>query len=67
VDGDGDGTKDAWDPQDAAFSAARYLCASGAGRGAAGIRQALFTYNHAQWYVDLVLGAQSAIVVREGS
>jgi membrane-bound lytic murein transglycosylase B len=67
VDGDGDGTKDAWDPQDAVFSAARYLCANGAGRGPDGIRTALFAYNHAQWYVDLVLGARSAIAAREGS
>lgn len=61
VDGDGDGRLDAWDPQDAVFSAAHYLCVSGAGKGPAGIRRALFAYNHAQWYVDLVLAAQRAI------
>lgn len=64
VDGDGDGRADAWDPQDAVFSAARYLCASGAGTGAAGVKKALFAYNHAQWYVDLVLAAESAIRTR---
>ncbi|MBV9357860.1 MAG: C40 family peptidase [Chloroflexi bacterium] len=32
---------------------ARYLCASGAGQD---IRQAIFAYNHADWYVDQVLG-----------
>jgi membrane-bound lytic murein transglycosylase B len=62
VDGDRDGTKDAWDPQDAVFTAARYLCAGGAGTGPDGVRRALFTYNHAQWYVDLVLSAQKAII-----
>jgi hypothetical protein len=61
VDGDGDGTKDAWDPQDAVFSAARYLCASGAGHGPDGVRRALLSYNHAQWYVDLVLSVQQTI------
>jgi hypothetical protein len=62
VDGDHDGTKDAWDPQDAVFSAAHYLCASGAGRGPDGVHRALLAYNHAEWYVDLVLSAQRAII-----
>jgi hypothetical protein len=61
VDGDGDGVADAWDAEDAVFSAARYLCASGAGTGPDGVHRALFAYNHAQWYVDLVLSAQRAI------
>src|SRR5690606_30099539 len=64
VDGDGDGTTDPWDPEDAVFSAAKYLCASGVGRGAKGVHDALFAYNHAEWYVDLVLNAQRAIVRR---
>ena len=67
VDGDGDGTKDAWDPEDAIFSAARYLCTGGAGAGPDGVRQALFTYNHAQWYVDLVLSARRAILATRPS
>ncbi|MBW3561531.1 MAG: lytic transglycosylase domain-containing protein [Actinobacteria bacterium] len=54
VDADGDGTADVWDPTDAVFSAARYLCASGA-HDPSGIRRALFAYNPADWYVDLVL------------
>ena len=62
VDGDGDGVTDPWNPADAIFTAARYLCASGAGRGADGVRDALFAYNHAEWYVDLVLAARTAIV-----
>jgi hypothetical protein len=56
VDGDGDGDVEIADPADAIFSAARYLCASGAGDGPAGVRRALYAYNHAQWYVELVLG-----------
>ncbi|MBT0772387.1 lytic transglycosylase domain-containing protein [Kineosporia sp. J2-2] len=59
VDGDLDGVRDVWDPQDAIFSAARYLCASGAGTD---VRRALYAYNHADWYVDLVLAAERAIV-----
>jgi Transglycosylase SLT domain len=63
VDGDHDGTRDAWDPQDAVFSAARYLCRSGAEGGTAdGIQRALLAYNHAQWYVDLVLSVERAII-----
>jgi soluble lytic murein transglycosylase-like protein len=65
VDGDGDGVTDPWDYRDAIFTAAAYLCASGARGGTPdGIRQALFAYNHAQWYVDLVLAAQQAILSR---
>jgi membrane-bound lytic murein transglycosylase B len=69
VDGDGDGVLDAWDPQDAIFSAAHYLCVSGGRSGAvvgsaAWKNAALLAYNHAQWYVDLVLAAEAAIVAR---
>ena len=67
VDGDGDGRTDAWDTEDAIFTAARYLCRSGAGQGPDGVRQALFTYNRAQWYVELVLGAQRSIRIRFGA
>ena len=56
VDGDHDGDHDIYDPADAIFTAAHYLCASGARGGSEqGIRKALFAYNHAGWYVDLVL------------
>ena len=59
--------KDAWDPEDAIFTAARYLCVLSGGDGSAdGVRQALFGYNHAQWYVDLVLSAQSSIIAAQG-
>jgi Transglycosylase SLT domain len=52
VDGEGDGRRDRWDPADAIFSAAHYLRASGAPGDE---RAAIFAYNHALWYVDLVL------------
>ena len=55
VDGDGDGDADIRDPADAIFSAANYLCANGAGRGDAALRSAIWHYNHADWYVELVL------------
>ena len=65
VDGDGDGLTDAWSPQDAIFTAARYLCEGGAGQGPAGVHRAVFRYNHAEWYVELVLAAQAAIKARQ--
>ena len=43
---------DPYDPRDAIFSAARYLAANGARHH---LRQAIFAYNHANWYVDEVL------------
>ena len=52
MDADADGTADPWDPEDAVFSAARYLAAAG---GATDLPRAIFAYNHAQWYVDEVL------------
>jgi murein DD-endopeptidase MepM/ murein hydrolase activator NlpD len=52
MDGDGDGVSDPWNPEDAIFSAARYLAAAG---GATDLPRAIFAYNHAQWYVDEVL------------
>ena len=42
-------------PFDAVPSAARMLCADGAGSSGSGLRQAIFDYNHATWYVDEVL------------
>ncbi len=53
VDWDGDGDKDRFDPVDAIWGAANYLCANGAGEGRE--RDALWAYNHADWYVDQVL------------
>jgi membrane-bound lytic murein transglycosylase B len=61
VDGDHDGIASPWSPADAVFTAARYLCASGAGSPST-VRKALFAYNHATWYVDLVLGVQAQLV-----
>jgi cell wall-associated NlpC family hydrolase len=42
-----------YDYHDVLPAMARYLCASGAGQD---VRRALFAYNHADWYVDEVLG-----------
>ena len=45
-----------YDPADAIYTAARMLCADGAASGTmAGIRNAIFAYNHATWYVSEVL------------
>jgi peptidoglycan hydrolase CwlO-like protein len=53
VDGNGDGVANIMDPRDAIPAAARYLRSGGAPRDWYG---ALFTYNHADWYVVKVLG-----------
>ncbi|MGZ4631327.1 MAG: lytic murein transglycosylase [Actinomycetes bacterium] len=55
VDGDGDGDTDIQDPADSIFTAAHYLCANGAGHGADSLARAIWHYNHADWYVQLVL------------
>jgi hypothetical protein len=55
VDGDGDGVADINDPADAIYSAARYLCLAGAGRGGQALYDAIWGYNHADWYVREVL------------
>jgi membrane-bound lytic murein transglycosylase B len=55
VDGNHDGTLDIMDPADAIFTAARYLCANGAGAGGQSLYQAIWNYNHADWYVQMVL------------
>jgi hypothetical protein len=49
------------------FSAAAYLCASGAGDGPDGVHRALLTYNHAEWYVQLVLAAQAGFAAADSS
>jgi membrane-bound lytic murein transglycosylase B len=48
-------------PADAIFTAARYLCANGAGQGDQGLYSALWNYNHADWYVQLVLALSTKI------
>ena len=52
VDGNGDGVADITDVTDAIYGAANLLAHSGAAEGR--IDDALFNYNHAQWYVDKV-------------
>jgi hypothetical protein len=52
VDANHDGKKDPYNPVDAIFGAARYLKAARADQD---VRQAIFAYNHADWYVDSVL------------
>lgn len=51
VDANGDGVKDPYNPWDAIFAAARLLRASGA---PGSWHDALFAYNHAEWYVEKV-------------
>src|SRR5262245_40754174 len=53
TDANGDGVADPWNPEDAIFSAARYLAAAG---GASDIYRAVYAYHHADWYVQEVLG-----------
>ncbi len=55
LDGDGDGRADILSPYDAIPAAAGYLCRSGANRGPDGLYDAIFAYNHADWYVRKVL------------
>lgn len=52
ADGDGDGRKDVQNVHDAIHGAARYLRALGA---PGDWRSAIFGYNHADWYVALVV------------
>jgi hypothetical protein len=52
------GLPDIMNPLDAVPSAARMLCADGAGNTST-LRGAIFSYNHATWYVDEVLALAS--------
>jgi hypothetical protein len=52
VDANRDGQRDPYNPVDAIFAAGRYLKAAG---GDKNLRRAIFSYNHADWYVDSVL------------
>jgi hypothetical protein len=54
-DGDGDRKADIMNPYDSVYAAAAYLCWNGAGRGGGSLAQAIFRYNHADWYVKEVL------------
>jgi hypothetical protein len=49
----GQGPADRWDPADAIYAAANYLRASGA---PGDYERAIFAYNHARWYVEVVRG-----------
>ncbi|QFF99099.1 lytic transglycosylase domain-containing protein [Psychrobacillus glaciei] len=53
IDANGDGKADPYDLEDAIFSAANYLAASGAANGE--IEKAIFHYNHSEKYVEDVL------------
>ena len=52
TDANGDSKRDPYNPVDAIFSAARYIKAAG---GDKNIREGLFAYNRADWYVESVL------------
>lgn len=54
----GQGTPSPYDPHAAIFAAAHLLAANG---GAQHLRQAIFAYNHASWYVDAVVWRQQLI------
>jgi membrane-bound lytic murein transglycosylase B len=66
VDGDGDGQANIDDPADAIYTAAAYLCANHGGRDADGLRGAIYRYNHANWYVQLVLNVAAQLAQRFG-
>jgi hypothetical protein len=53
LDANGDGRKDPYNPVDAICSAAHYLKLGG---GSSDLYNAIFSYNHADWYVQEVLG-----------
>jgi soluble lytic murein transglycosylase-like protein len=61
VDADGDGRAEITDPVDAVFGAARYLCSWGAGLGGQSLADAVWAYNHADWYVRQVLALAVAL------
>jgi membrane-bound lytic murein transglycosylase B len=56
VDASGDGVRDPYNPEDAIFAAASYLSAAGM---PADTYNAIFAYNHADWYVAEVLANAS--------
>lgn len=60
TDANGDGVADPWNPEDAVYSAARYLAAAGARED---LYRALYAYNHADWYVNAVLELASSATV----
>jgi membrane-bound lytic murein transglycosylase B len=63
VDGNHDGVADIWNPADAIFTAAHYLCANGAGSPTK-LYTAIWHYNHADWYVQMVLAVAASLRVK---
>ncbi|MGJ7442914.1 peptidoglycan DD-metalloendopeptidase family protein [Aquipuribacter sp. MA13-6] len=66
VDGDGDGRADIGNHADSVFSAAHYLTRSGLTDGPVGVRDALYAYNRADWYVNDALHYAHAYSSRSG-
>ncbi len=66
LDGDGDGKADIMNPYDAIPSAAKYLCDHGAAGGGQALYKAVWHYNHADWYVQKVLGLARAYQAQYG-
>jgi membrane-bound lytic murein transglycosylase B len=68
ADGDGDGTADPQDLDDAALAAGRYLCGAGGdlATGPAWV-SAVLAYNHADAYVNAVYVAASTYATRTGA
>ena len=64
VDADGNGVADPWNPYDAVYAAARYLAASG---GTTDIARAIYSYNHATWYVQRVLALAQEYAQGQGA
>lgn len=60
-DGDGNGVLDTQDVDDAALTAARYLCAAGDLRSAAGWTAAVLSYNRSSEYLSSVYAATEQI------
>src|SRR5512132_4181302 len=54
ADGNDDGKKDVYDPEDAIPAAAKYLVAGGAPED---LHRAILSYNHAEWYVAEVMAS----------
>ena len=65
LDNNGDGAEDPHNIFDAALGTGHYLCNNAGGSlaqaGSENQRQAVFAYNHAEWYVNDVLGAAAEI------
>jgi hypothetical protein len=64
IDADGGGA-DVYNPVDAIYTAANYLCQNGANQGA-DVAGAIFAYNHANWYVTKVLAIASGYAASQG-